>query len=218
MMLDINLLPKKTKGLSSQTKLLIFLLVIVYFLVIAFFCVIKPMADKASIKGDISKINESIASYNVTDLEFIDLSERLNSKKEEVARIKVFKENELKVDKLLDNIEENIPSALYLDKFELANGLINISGYSKDYQDIAKFIVKLRSIERVENVVFTTAKLEDPHGQANEGESNSQVYAFDISISIDQPDILNMAGYEAPNTTDLEENNNEEGAENNETN
>ena len=53
----------------------------------------------------------------------------------------------------LDNIEVNTPEDIYLENLSIEGGMLNLSGYSPNYEDIAKYIVKL-NMDRVDNTTL----------------------------------------------------------------
>ena len=91
---------------------------------------------------------------------------------------------------LLDNIEVNTPEDIYLENLSIEGGMLNLSGYSPNYEDIAKYIVKLRNMDRVDNTTFTTATLDE--------NDDKEKYQFNLYCNIDQRDFISELQDENP--------------------
>lgn len=181
-MLDINLLPKKEKKISGGTTVIIILISITYVISAGILGFILPLQKKEVINKRISRIKEDIESYNVNEVEYYLLEKTVNDKRHESEVLLELRNNRLDITELLDNIEASMPVEIYFEQLNISGGVLNIEGYSPDYQNIAKFIVKLRSVNNLNNTAFTTASLEKEDGK--------ELYYFNLYGNLDQMDII----------------------------
>lgn len=160
MMLDINLLPKKTKKISGQFVSMLILFGAILIVVAGYFGVFVPLQKKNEFSNKISKVKEEIEKYNVSDAEYYQLLNLVENKRLEGNALLYLRNNRLDITDCLVNIEASMPVDIYLENLIISGTTLNLEGYSKDYTDISKFIVKLRTIDNIFNTTFTSAKLE----------------------------------------------------------
>ena len=184
MMLDINLLPKKSKSISSQLVTILILVGAVFVVVAGFFGVLMPLQKKNELNNKISEVKYEIEKYNVSDAEYYQLLNYVDNKRMEGEALLYLRNNRLDITDCLDNIEESMPVDTYLNTLELSGPSLNIIGISKDYRNISKFIVKLRGLDNLYNTTFTTATLD----KGDQGEDDE--YEFTIYNDIVHRDII----------------------------
>ena len=183
MMLDINLLPKKTKRISSQIVAVLVLIGMIFVVVAGVFGVFIPLQKKNDLNNKISKVKENIEQYNVSDAEYYQLFSLVENKRLEGDALLYLRNNRRDITDFLDNIEATLPEDIYLNTLKISGTSLNIVGSSKDYTNISKFLVKLRTIDNIFNTKFTEATL-------TETVSNDEYYSFNIYGFITHRDII----------------------------
>lgn len=192
---DINLLPSKVKKISFATLVVIIILALSYITAALVFGLYFPLKEKEDYNIKIKKLQDSIASYNASETEYYSLQQTVNVKRREADALLALKENRLETVKLLNDIEKNIPFVLFLDQLTVSKGKMTLIGTTTDYKEIAKFIVKLRDVDKVIDPTFTTATLEKTQSQLNIGEDEEndviEMYSFDIYSNMEYRDVIN---------------------------
>lgn len=190
MMYDINLLPKNERKMSAGMTFLIVFISIAYVAAAVLFGLLLPLKEKENMNSKIKRIKEDIESYDVTEAEYYQLEKTVEEKKREGLALLALRNERLVITALLDNIEVNTPEDIYLENLSIEGGMLNLSGYSPNYEDIAKYIVKLRNMDRVDNTTFTTATLDE--------NDDKEKYQFNLYCNIDQRDFISELQGENP--------------------
>lgn len=195
-MRDINLLPKKSRKISFGAVVILLVLGILYVAVATLFGYLIPLRQRDELNRQINQIEKSIESINASEAEYYLLMQTVNMKRYEGEALLALRNNRLDITEFLDNVEASMPVDIYANALNISGGLLNIEGISLDYNDIARFMVKLRELDKVIDTTFTTATLD----KANEGEK----YSFNIHSNLEKRDIIEELKKEIPNNNNLE--------------
>lgn len=179
MIYDINLIPKAKKNPLSTAYLIAFLIFLASSVLIAVFGFYLPFKEKNSLKDLIKEQEREIASSLEEQNTYATLLDQTAAISQTSISLDYLKENNLKMTKLMKDLENNMPEGILCSEMSLEGGLLIIKGISPTYTEMAAFIVKLRKMENVSQVTFLNAAMEDA---ADDADEKAAMYTFEIDV------------------------------------
>ncbi len=196
---DINLIPKSSKNTSRETLFVILGAYLCFTIVVVFFGYFIPLQQKSSVKHKIAEKEEELKQYADMDDTYIKLTDTISEMENKVTYFEALK-NSLKMSKVFNDLEENIPREINISNMSLAEGILTIAGVSPSYKEVAQYMVKIRGVDYVKDVTFSSAVLED-----DEEDSNKKLYDFNIYVNLDMPKIELVSESESTEDTNEED-------------
>ncbi|MGB8453810.1 MAG: PilN domain-containing protein [Anaerocolumna sp.] len=210
MMNDINLIPKSGKNASKETIIISTVAYVCLFIVIVFLGYFIPLHQKNQIKREIVQKEAELLKYADTEETYQNLTNTISEMQNKITYFDTLKSS-LKMSKILGDLEGNIPSSINIVNMSLAEGILTINGVSPSYKEVARYMVKLRALDYVKAVSFSSAVLEDD-------EESKELYDFNINIILNMPEIvlkpLDETAAGTKNETDKDVSTGEEASEN----
>ncbi len=180
---DINLIPKSSKSESKKTILTMAVMYLCFALVVVFLGYFVPLQQRSSIKSKIAQKEEDLKKYANMNETYNNVSDTISELQDQIIYFEALK-NSLKMSKIFDGLEENIPSNVYISDMSMAEGILTLTGVSPSYKEVARYMVKLRGLEYVNDVSFSNAVLEDEETGSNAGK---ELYDFVINVNLNMP-------------------------------
>jgi len=174
MIYDINLIPKAKKNVSSETIFITTTLSLCCIALLIYFGFYLPIQQKYSLSKQISEQENELLSYSDTQEQYSSILNQVNEFIRTDLTLGTLKSSNLKMTKILNEIEKNIPKNVIVKTMTLEEGLLTIEGNAPSYQNIAQCIVKLRNMENVLGVTFTNAMKEETMGEASIEKMNEE--------------------------------------------
>lgn len=197
-MYDINLIPKVKKKVSGESIFITTALCLCCFAFMGFFGFYLPIQQKLTLSDQIRAQEDELQSYSDTQDTYTLRVNQLNELKRTDIILNTLKTGKLKMTKIMNDIEMNIPQTIILQSMSFNAGLLTIEGTAPSYQDIAEYIVNLRSMENVLSVTFMNAIKEETMGQIIMEEESSEVdtinqeevHSFTIYVNLFTVDVI----------------------------
>ena len=170
---DINLLPKKVVKDSTKLASAFIVLVILVIILSGVFLVYLPLMQKLELEKEIAAKELEMGKYTATQEEYDELAAELELLRERSVAFDNIVSSELLKSKVISDVELAIPFNVVLDSYSISDGIVDISGFTKteDPVLVSQFMVNLRNIENVTNVILSSI---------NNSES---AYSFSLTIN-----------------------------------
>jgi Tfp pilus assembly protein PilN len=139
--------------------------IIIIFLSILFFGLYFPNISLNRLKFKENNLNNQVVSFNNTRSENEKLKGEIASIKNYIDRVDTLKKQKVSVYSGIKGIEQHIPSEINVNSLSYANGVINISGKTKNYDSISAFSANLKmskmySVADVSSINFNNQTME----------------------------------------------------------
>lgn len=181
---DINLIPKRNRIISAKMMSLILAISVGGIILMLFYGLLQPLKEKNEMKNIIAQKQEELLLYNSVEDTFITLTEQINKIKTMNSAFETLKSNTLKMTQIFQDFQKNIPEDITIQtiSYSNSNGELLMEGVSPTYKNIAQYIVKLRQLDDILGVVFTSAELENP--EVSNGDKGMTMHKFSIKVSL----------------------------------
>jgi Tfp pilus assembly protein PilN len=207
---DINLIPKRSSVISAKTMFFIILITISGIIITGLYGLYLPLKTKNELKNLIKEKQEELLLYGGVYETFNTLTDQINSIITIKAAFEALKINNLKMTQILQDFQDNIPKNMVIQNisYSNSNGELLMEGLSPTYKEIAQYIVKLRQLDYILDVGFTSAELEKDEMNADsskvtDSEADVAMHKFKIIVSLKTSgSITSATGLPESNTTD----------------
>lgn len=208
MLYDINLIPKSKKSISNYLGVISLLIGVVVLSVVFLFGFYLPLQKKNAEIKKIVEMNAELTTYSQVQTTYTNLLNQKSQLVQMESTLESIKGNKTLLTELLKDIENAIPSGITLSSIKMDNGMIMVDGISPSYEVIAQFIVKLRSIEDITDVSFTSASVEESANGLPIGldqNSEEEKYSFTVYVNIATTNILQPLQNEEDVTSSMDQ-------------
>jgi hypothetical protein len=160
---------KRNRIISAKMLFLIIIFSLSGSILMGFCGLYLPLKEKNDLKKRIGQKQEELSSYGSVEDRYIALSAQFSKITAINSAFKALKSNNLKMTQIFQDLQENIPGDIIIQNISYSNmkGELTIDGLSRNYKNIAQYIVKLRQLDYILDVGFTSVVLESPEAETN---------------------------------------------------
>jgi Tfp pilus assembly protein PilN len=207
---DINLIPKRSRVISAKMMFLIILITISGIIITGLYGLYLPLKTKNELKNLIKEKQAELLLYDSVEENFKTLTDEINSIITIKAAFEALKINNLKMTQIFQDFQDNIPKNIVIENISYSNlnGELLMEGFSPAYKEIAQYIVKLRQLDYILDVGFTSAELEMDEMNADTGietdsKADAAMHKFKLKVSLKTSGtITSVTDLPESNTTD----------------
>lgn len=178
---DLNLVPRKESATLNSSIVDIIMIYILTFLCLILFGVIKPNDKKAEIEKQIAEKEQELQQYATVDEEYEELTEKITEIKNNKKIVEQLTDKK-KFGDILKDIQNIIPDDVVIKNLSYSDDSLTISATSSDIIDIAQFMVKLRQLDYVQSVKFSSAS--NKKSENSSDTSSDKNLSFNITVGL----------------------------------
>lgn len=153
---DLNLIPPPDleKKKSANRKALWVGGIIAALLLVGYFGIYTPLEIKAKVQGELDAVLVDENEFQAVKDEFQSTTERLNAGNNRLTGLEGNLPEAFGWAGLLSDIEDIMPSEVYLKSMEFKERGLYIMGIYTENADVSRLLVKLRGLEMIESARF----------------------------------------------------------------
>lgn len=183
---DINLIPKRNSIISAKMMFMVLVISMSGLILMGYFGLFLPLNEKRELKSTIKENEEELLLYSNVDATYAATLEQVENLVGLKTVFEALKNDNLKMTQTIKDLQENIPKNIIVNKIDYKDGELLMEGLSPTNKEIAQYIVKLRQLDYVLKVDFTSAEVDVSldNGTDTGNKKEDMMYLFKITVSL----------------------------------